>query len=83
MIRANRAGTKGFRAPEILLRVVQQTVAIDIWSVGVILLSFLTGRYPFFIANDEADALIELGTLFGMDAMKRCADRHSKCAPCY
>ncbi|KAI8887891.1 kinase-like protein [Backusella circina FSU 941] len=78
MIRANRAGTKGFRAPEILLRVVHQTVAIDIWSVGVILLSFLTGRYPFFIANDEADALIELGTLFGMDAMKRCASRHNR-----
>ncbi|KAF7720907.1 hypothetical protein EC973_005782 [Apophysomyces ossiformis] len=72
-IRANRAGTRGFRAPEVLFRVVQQSSAIDIWSVGVILLSILSGRYPFFLANDESDALVELASIFGKEQMKQCA----------
>jgi cell division control protein 7 len=53
-------------------------VAIDIWSVGVILLSLLTGRYPFFIAHDEGDSLIEIASIFGMTEMKECAALHSK-----
>ncbi|CAO3584707.1 unnamed protein product [Absidia cylindrospora] len=77
-IRANRAGTRGFRAPEVLLRVTHQTVAIDIWSVGVILLSLLSGRYPFFIAHDEGDSLIEIASIFGMREMKDCAALHNR-----
>ncbi|KAL9556567.1 hypothetical protein MBANPS3_001795 [Mucor bainieri] len=72
-IRANRAGTRGFRAPEILLRVTHQTCAIDIWAAGVILLCFLTNTYPFFLSNDEADALIELGQIYGSEKMQECA----------
>ncbi|KAI9021641.1 kinase-like domain-containing protein [Phycomyces nitens] len=77
-IRANRAGTKGFRAPEVLMRVVHQTTAIDIWSVGVIFLSILSGSYPFFLANDEADSLLEMACLFGLNAMKECASSHNR-----
>ncbi|CDH48406.1 cell cycle protein [Lichtheimia corymbifera JMRC:FSU:9682] len=74
-IQANRAGTKGFRAPEILLRQVNQTGAIDIWSAGVILISLLTGRYPFFLANDDGDALVEIASLFGTNALKTFATK--------
>ncbi|KAI7878911.1 kinase-like protein [Lichtheimia hyalospora FSU 10163] len=74
-IQANRAGTKGFRAPEILLRQVNQTGAIDIWSAGVILISLLTGRYPFFLATDDGDALVEIATLFGTNALKTFATK--------
>ncbi|KAG0166321.1 hypothetical protein DFQ30_007337 [Apophysomyces sp. BC1015] len=77
-IRANRAGTRGFRAPEVLFRVVQQSSAIDIWSVGVILLSILSGRYPFFLANDESDALVELASIFGKEQMKQCAMSYNR-----
>ncbi|KAI9475839.1 MAG: kinase-like domain-containing protein [Benjaminiella poitrasii] len=72
-IRANRAGTRGFRAPEVLLRVPRQTCAIDVWSAGVILLCFLTSRYPFFMAGDESDGLIELCQVFGLKDMETCA----------
>ncbi|CAM0138785.1 unnamed protein product [Umbelopsis sp. WA50703] len=77
-VRANRAGTRGFRAPEVLLRVVHQTVAIDIWAVGVILLSILTSRFPFFQSEDDADALIEVAGVFGLREVKECASIHNR-----
>eukprot|EP01080_Neovahlkampfia_damariscottae_P000028 gene28-4279_t len=56
----SRAGTRGFRAPEILLRHTIQTTAIDMWSAGVILLSLLTNRYPFFQSHDDLYSLTEI-----------------------
>ncbi|KAJ3235163.1 hypothetical protein HDU81_000757 [Chytriomyces hyalinus] len=70
---ANRAGTRGFRAPEVLLRVVQQSTAIDVWAAGVILLCILTKTYPFFQSSDDLDALLEITTLFGTHEMKKIA----------
>ncbi|KAJ1722986.1 Cell division control protein 7 [Coemansia erecta] len=72
-LRANRAGTRGFRAPEVLLKVARQTVAIDVWSVGVILLCFLTRRFPFFQSTDDTEALLEVAVLYGRLEMERAA----------
>ncbi|KAJ1971991.1 Cell division control protein 7, partial [Dimargaris verticillata] len=77
-IKANRAGTRGFRAPEVLLKVVDQTPAIDIWSVGVIMLSILTHRFPFFNSADDQEALLEMGVLFGKSALTRVASLHDR-----
>lgn len=98
-MRANRAGTRGFRAPEVLLKCPDQTVcecfrilgsrlhrltpdvrvsAIDVWSAGIILLCFLTRRFPFFNSNDDVEALMELAALFGKKRMERCATLHSE-----
>ena len=41
-LHAARAGTPGFRPPEVLLKFPTQTVAVDMWAVGVILLSILS-----------------------------------------
>ncbi|KAF2724189.1 cell cycle protein kinase-like protein [Polychaeton citri CBS 116435] len=76
--RANRAGTRGFRAPEVLLKCTAQTVLIDIWSCGVILLTFLSKRFPFFHSADDIDAYIELCTIFGKKKMKECALLHGQ-----
>ena len=48
--RAPRAGTPGFRPPEVLLKFEHQTTAVDIWAAGVILLCILSRTYPFFRA---------------------------------
>jgi cell division control protein 7 len=76
-IRASRAGTRGFRAPEVLFKVVYQTCAIDIWSVGVILLSFFTGQFPFFQSEDDTEALLEIAHIFGKDEMTKIAHTFS------
>ncbi|KAI9296774.1 kinase-like protein, partial [Neoconidiobolus thromboides FSU 785] len=77
-IRANRAGTRGFRAPEVLFKVVNQTSAIDIWSAGVILLCMLTRKFPFFNSPTDHDALIEIGIIYGKKRMQEVAKIFSK-----
>ncbi|TGZ80270.1 protein kinase [Ascodesmis nigricans] len=74
--RANRAGTRGFRAPEVLFKCTNQTTKIDIWSAGVILLTMLTKRFPFFNSADDVDATIEIATIFGRARMRQCAALH-------
>lgn len=74
--RANRAGTRGFRAPEVLFKCTEQTTKIDIWSVGVILLTILSRRFPFFNSADDVEALIEIATIFGTKKMKAAGLLH-------
>ncbi|KAI5790744.1 kinase-like domain-containing protein [Peziza echinospora] len=74
--RANRAGTRGFRAPEVLFKCTNQTTKIDIWSAGVVLLTMLSKRFPFFNSADDVDATIEIATIFGRVRMKSCALLH-------
>ncbi|KAI1980358.1 Cell division control protein 7 [Ophidiomyces ophidiicola] len=76
--RANRAGTRGFRAPEVLFKCGQQTTKVDIWSVGVILLTLLGRRFPFFHSLDDIDAMVELASIFGSRKMKACAALHGQ-----
>ncbi|MCJ1229828.1 hypothetical protein MMC12_006498 [Toensbergia leucococca] len=80
--RANRAGTRGFRAPEVLLKCTRQTTKIDIWSAGVILLTILCERFPFFNSADDVDAMIEIATLFGGRRMKACSILHGAVFEC-
>lgn len=53
-------------------------VAIDIWSAGTILLSFLACKFPIFNANDDIEALMELAAILGKRKMEKCAQLHSK-----
>ncbi|XXQ37422.1 non-specific serine/threonine protein kinase [Plasmodiophora brassicae] len=69
----DRAGTRGFRAPEVLLLVKHQTVAIDIWSAGAILLCIITGRYPFFQSADDMTAIAEMAAIFGSTRLREAA----------
>ena len=81
-VRANRAGTRGFRAPEVLLKCPDQTVSIDVWSAGIILVAFLTKRFPLFNANDDNEALLEIATIFGKKRMEQVALLHNRTFKC-
>lgn len=74
--KANRAGTRGFRAPEVLFKCQAQTGAVDIWSVGVIFLSFLVGKFPLFQSNDDIEALMEIIAVVGKRKAERTATLH-------
>lgn len=73
VLKAARAGTRGFRAPEVLFRCEHQTCAIDMWSVGVILLSIMTTQYPFFLSLEDMDNLVEIALIFGHAEMRKAA----------
>ena len=74
--RANRAGTRGFRAPEVLFKCTNQATKIDIWSAGVIGLSLIARKFPLFNSPDDTDALLEIALIFGIDRLQKCAELH-------
>ncbi|KIY51664.1 kinase-like protein [Fistulina hepatica ATCC 64428] len=76
--KANRAGTRGFRAPEVLLKCGQQTGAIDIWAAGMILLFFLTQKFPLMNSSDDVEALVEIATIIGRRKMEKAAALHNR-----
>lgn len=77
-MKAPRAGTRGFRAPEVLFRHPSQTRAIDMWSVGVIFLTILTAQYPFFYSSDDVDSVVEIATIFGHGEMRKAAKLYGR-----
>ncbi|XP_058228741.1 cell division cycle 7-related protein kinase isoform X1 [Hemibagrus wyckioides] len=79
---APRAGTPGFRAPEVLTKCPDQGTAIDVWSAGVILLSLLSGRYPFFKASDDLMALTQIMTIRGSRETVQAAKKFGKAVVC-
>ena len=70
-----RSGTIGYRAPEILLAYAHQTSTIDIWSAGVVLLSILSKKYPFFYPRNDLHALAEIIEIFGSNVCRQAAQR--------
>ncbi|XP_053326226.1 cell division cycle 7-related protein kinase isoform X2 [Spea bombifrons] len=79
---APRAGTPGFRAPEVLTKCPNQTTAIDMWSAGIIFLSLLSGRYHFFNAADDMNALAQIMTIRGSKETIQAAKTFGKTITC-
>lgn len=73
--KCSRAGTSGFRAPEILLQCSHQTTAIDVWSAGVIFLSLLCRCLSFFHPSSSVDlfSLAQMCKIFGTSRMRKTA----------
>lgn len=65
-----------------LFKCTSQTTKIDIWSAGVILLTILAQRFPFFNSSDDVEAIIEIASIFGMRKMKACANLHGTVFEC-
>ena len=75
LTRPNRAGTRGFRPPEVLISSTNQTSAVDVWSAGILLISILTARHPFFrtTSRDLLVSLCELAAIFGTRELQALA----------
>ncbi|XP_014221526.2 LOW QUALITY PROTEIN: cell division cycle 7-related protein kinase-like [Trichogramma pretiosum] len=69
----NRAGTPGFRAPEVLLKHHPPTMAIDMWASGVMMLFILSSSHCFFRPPNDIAALAEIVAIFGTEAVQKCA----------
>ena len=51
--------------------------AIDVWSAGMILLFFLTKKFPLLQSNDDTEALMEIAMIIGRRKMETTATLHS------
>ncbi|KAL2634144.1 hypothetical protein R1flu_005623 [Riccia fluitans] len=71
------AGTKGYRAPEVLLKSLKQTSKVDMWSAGVSLLQLISGRSPFPSSSSDS-ALRDIAKVRGSDAILALATRHER-----
>ncbi|CAJ0595594.1 unnamed protein product [Cylicocyclus nassatus] len=71
--RVNKAGTPGYRAPEVLFRFEEQTTAIDVYAAGVTMLSFLLKKHPVFRPNNDFEALTQMATFLGSSALVQAA----------
>lgn len=70
-------GTKGYRAPEVLLRSLHQTSKLDIWSAGVSLLHFIVGKSPF-PPNSPDQAIKDIAKLFGAEEICVLSKLHDR-----
>ncbi|KAL9167168.1 hypothetical protein ABFS82_05G077900 [Erythranthe guttata] len=68
------AGTKGFKAPEVLFRSMYQGPKADIWSAGVTLLYLIIGRSPF--SGDTDQNIKEIAKLRGSEDLWEVAKLH-------
>ena len=55
--------------------------AVDMWAAGVIFLSILSGRYPFFRAPDDVTALAQIMSIMGTEETKEAANTNGKAIP--
>ena len=78
-----RIGTRGFLAPEIIFNAKKQTSKVDIWSAGIILLSFFSAKIPILnlnsfvkIQDETIRDLIPLLIVFGEEKLSEIAEMH-------
>ncbi|ESN96602.1 hypothetical protein HELRODRAFT_95512 [Helobdella robusta] len=79
-----RAGTPGFRPPEVLMKYPHQTTAVDTWAAGVIFLSLLCGKNNLIKSPDDMTSLLHITQLVGFQKMKNAASAIGKnflCSP--
>ena len=69
-MKASRAGTGGFRPPEVLLKSSKQDQKIDVWAAGVCFIILLARRYPYFPAVDDNLALSHIMALLGSAGLR-------------
>ncbi|KAJ1415423.1 Serine/threonine-protein kinase, active site [Sesbania bispinosa] len=69
-------GTKGFRAPEVLLRSQFQGPKVDIWSAGVTLLYMVIGKTPF--TGEPEQNIKDIAKLRGSEELWEVAKLHDR-----
>uniref|UniRef100_A0A1I8ECG0 non-specific serine/threonine protein kinase n=2 Tax=Wuchereria bancrofti TaxID=6293 RepID=A0A1I8ECG0_WUCBA len=76
-LHVNKAGTPGFRAPEVLLKYRRQTSLVDIWSAGITFLSLLCRKHPVMRPNDDYEAIGQMAIIFGSEPIEQLAQKNN------
>jgi len=60
-----RAGTRRYMAPEMLLGKTDYDAMVDMWSLGCVMAELLTGK-PLFDGNDDNDVVLRIFSVLGV-----------------
>jgi len=74
-IKGERAGTPGYRPPEVLLSVPEQGPAVDVWAAGVVIASLVARRSPLLPGRDNGRQLAMAAALVGPERLASAAER--------
>ena len=77
---ANPVGTRGYRAPEIILGSTNYDERVDSWSLGVMMAELLAGKHPFH-GRSDTEQLSEMLDLLGTSDIKEWSGYHGRCLP--
>jgi protein kinase len=67
------AGTRWYRAPEIILRAEFYNSPVDVWAAGVIMVELFTGRAPFQ-GTSETDQIYKIFAVLGTPTQRTWPD---------
>lgn len=67
-------GTPGVRAPELLFGLGLCNPSIDIFSCGIVLLSLICAKHPFFMPKDETENIYDLAFLLGSETLENMGE---------
>ncbi|KAJ7549845.1 hypothetical protein O6H91_07G071900 [Diphasiastrum complanatum] len=70
-------GTKGYRAPEVLLKSLRQSFKVDIWSAGVTLLQLAAAKSPFPSSGTD-QAMVDIAKVRGLNEIVNLAKDHER-----
>ncbi|KAH0785919.1 CMGC family protein kinase [Histomonas meleagridis] len=73
---SSRVATRYYKCPEILLDYEYYDYAVDIWSVGVMLLEYITQTIHIFDGGDEAHQLYSVAEVIGGNQIIEWADKY-------
>ncbi|CAI2306907.1 unnamed protein product [Caenorhabditis sp. 36 PRJEB53466] len=68
-------GTPGVRAPELLFGLGLCNPSVDIFSCGIVLLSLVSAKHPFFMPKDETENIMNLAFLLGSETIENMAKK--------
>jgi len=69
-----------YRAPELMFGATEYTTAVDMWSVGTILVELLLGHLPFQGQDSTQQHLVEIMKLLGTPTEKELRSMRANCS---
>ena len=69
-----------YRAPELMFGATEYAVAVDLWSVGTILMELLLGHLPFQGQDSTQQHLVEIMKLLGTPTEKELKAMRATCS---
>lgn len=73
---SHKAGSRFYKAPELLCGYVHYSYYVDIWAFGCIVLDMCVKRHPMWKARNNADQLRKIVAVLGFDGLSAMVNKY-------